>query len=745
MFFLLVLVVTGVNGASLETAGQPAEFVGSSQCGECHAKAYADWQQSDHRKAMQVASKHTVLGNFDNVTVKFHNIETRLFLQDGIYRVETAGDSGIPDVYTIKYTFGHYPLQQYLVDTGNGHLQALNIAWDSRPVEQGGQRWYHLQAEEEINPEHPFFWTRHFQNANSRCIECHSTNVSKSFNQKSNSYDTTWSQIGVGCESCHGPAGRHLELAKADRLEDDDSGFARLIKKRLSWEFRGTDDIASAAGSIDQSFVDTCGGCHSRRESIGDVKPLIAYHDQYRLALLNQGLYFSDGQINDEVFVLGSFLQSKMQQRGVTCENCHDVHSGKLIAEGNALCAQCHKSAAFDNKDHSRHQAGSAGALCVNCHMPERLYMGVDMRRDHSFSIPRPQLSAGSGAPNACINCHQDKSNNWVVERMTSWGIRKTQNDWAITNQGLEQQDSLTFKDYAQSSAGARLTPIRQATLISKLVAFPSRLAVDTVSRELTNSNPLVRRAAVSALQVMPSQLRWQLLNSLIDDPVKVIRLEVANTLADALPELQGKEAQTLGKLIEEYRESLEYNADTPGGQLAIGNLELRLGYSILAERAYRKALDIEPHFVPALINLADLYRAIGSDGESRELLQRALELAPDSANSHHAYGLFLVRSGKQSTALNFFKTAIDKEDSNPRHVYVYAVALDSLGQTDAAIKMIEQQSTRWPNNLELSFLQVTYMEKTGNTEGIHRYLSLLATIAANNPRVRDWMRKYGG
>ena len=327
---------------------------------------------------------------------------------------------------------------------------------------------------------------------------------------------------------------------------------------------------------------------------------------------------------------------------------------------------------------------------------------------------------------------------------MRLWGADETQNIWAMINQGLDKQDSLMFKDFASSPTAPNLASIRQATLISKLSGFPSRLAAEAASRQLASSDPLIRRAAVSAFQTMPVQLRWQLLNPLIEDPLKVIRLEVASNLADALNQLTGKDAERLGKLIEEYREALDYNADTPSGQLSIGNLEARLGYSILAEDAYLRALEIEPHYVPALINLADFYRSSGRDPESKKLLLRALQLAPDSANTNHAYGLFLVRSGKQDEALGYLKTAIEQQDANPRHIYVYAVALDSNEQTEAAMKVIEEAGKRWPNNLELSFLQVSYMEKTGKIDGIHRYLSLLASIAANTPQVKAWMSKYG-
>jgi tetratricopeptide (TPR) repeat protein len=375
--------------------------------------------------------------------------------------------------------------------------------------------------------------------------------------------------------------------------------------------------------------------------------------------------------------------------------------------------------------------------------MPERLYMSVDLRRDHSFSIPGPWLSTVSDAPNACTTCHRGKTDKWAVTEISNWGVGERQNIWAVINRGLDRQDSLMFKDYAQNPPTNDLPPIRQATLISKLSAFPSRLAVDAASSQLVNPDPLIRRAAVSALQAMPVQVRWQLLNPLIEDPVKVIRLEVAGTLADAFTQLTGRDAERLGKLIDEYRESLTYNADTPAGQLTIGNLEARLGFDILAENAYRRALEIEPQFVPALINLSDFYRSTGRDSESLKLLLHALQVAPDSAITNHAYGLFLVRSGKQKQALAYFDKATRQEDSNPRYTYVYAVALDSRGQTDAAMKVIEEAGKRWPNNFELSFLQVSYMDKTGKTGGIHRYLSLLASIAANAPQVRAWMNKY--
>ena len=187
---LLVVVFAFIQASPVFGAEKSPGYVGSDSCAQCHQQQFNDWQLSDHHKAMQPANSETMLGNFDDVTLEFHDIETRLFRDGDSFKVATTGKNGEQGVFTISYTFGHYPLQQYLVDIGEGHLQALNLAWDSRSADQGGQRWYHLQADEEINPEHPFFWARHFQNSNSRCIVCHSTNVVKNYNPENNSYAT---------------------------------------------------------------------------------------------------------------------------------------------------------------------------------------------------------------------------------------------------------------------------------------------------------------------------------------------------------------------------------------------------------------------------------------------------------------------------------------------------------------------------------------------------------------------------
>ncbi len=730
---------------SLVPGGLFAEpsFVGAEHCRSCHADAYADWQQSDHAKAQQVASEATVLGDFSGVEVDFHSIKSRLYRKEGTFLIDTRNREGETRTFPILYTFGHYPLQQYLVDIGKGHLQALNIAWDSRPAEQGGQRWFHLQPDEQITSEHPLFWAGHFQNWNSRCAECHVTNYEKNFNPTDMSFASRWSDGNVACEACHGPASKHIELAQLGQVRADNSGFARSKSRSLRWQYQPGDPIANPNGPPAADHINMCGGCHALRMPLAEIKPNADFHDSFRLQLLHQGAYFADGQIQEEVFVSGSFLQSKMHQNGVTCGDCHNPHTGKVKVDGNGLCARCHSPTVFDTPEHHHHRQASSGARCVNCHMPARTYMGVDDRRDHSFTIPRPQLAAAVGAPNACTGCHDDKDNDWTAEVVDGWGVDAAVAHWASVNQQARNLDILATESLIATVLDASKPPIVRASLLSQLGSIPSPESVRAAAAMLQDEDPLLRRAAVSALRPVPIRQRWQLLAPHMGDANRVVRFEIAGSLAEAYSQLPAAQRASLEKLLQEYRQMLSHTLDSLATQLNLAVLELALGNREQALAAYRRALEIAPGYVPALVNLAEFQRGVGNNAEEEKLLARALAVAPDSATVQHAYGLHLVRAKEYAGALPYLKQALALDDSQPRHAYVYAVALDSRGDTKAAIRVLVDAAKRWPNQVDLLLLLVSYMDKTGSTMAIHSHLAALDRIAPESPEVRRLIRKY--
>ena len=746
-----------------------ALYIGAEACGSCHQQQYQQWQQSDHHKAMDIATSDSVLGDFTNAKVRFHNIDSRFYQQGKGYFVDTLDETGNKKTFQIKYTFGFQPLQQYLIETNNGHIQALSIAWDSRSKAQGGQRWFHLQPDESITPEHPFFWTRFFQNWNSRCASCHSTNVDKNYNAQAHSYNTTWSEINVSCEACHGGGAKHLELTQLDKLTHMNNGFASQIPAALSWQFKLGDAIASAdvesnpsiekssdsnvedSASTLNSNINMCGSCHALRTQLSDKPEGKDFHDTNRLQLLDEGSYFVDGQIRDEVFVMASFLQSKMHGKGVTCNNCHNPHSGKVLIEGNGLCAQCHKPEVFDTPEHHHHTAASIGAACVSCHMPTRTYMQVDDRRDHSFTTPRPDLSSTLGVPNACTTCHEGqagKDNSWASEQFIKWGIKPGDDQaghshWAKLHERARVGDVLVTRALTRMVEDASSPAIVRASLLQQIAAFPSRVSVETAQKSLQDENAMVRRGAVSALQALPAEARWKLLSPYLQDHSRSVRFQLAETLADVFVQLPGEQQRLLAPIIDEYRASLEVSADSPATQSAIANLELSLGNLVAAEKAYLQALRIEPDYVPALLNMADFYRGVGREGDAERLLKRALSIAPDSGEAQHSYGLLLIRKGDYKKALPHLKLALEQADAQPRYAYVYAVALDEAAQTRQAVNTLVAATNRWPNQYDLLMALVFYLEKTGNTFSIYKYISQLSAIAPADPEVKKLVGKY--
>jgi tetratricopeptide (TPR) repeat protein len=730
-------------------------FVGSKTCVTCHADQYERWQQSDHYRAMETATSESVLGDFDNVEVNFHNNSSRLYQQDDKYFVDTLGTNGKKQSFEIKQTFGFYPLQQYLVETEKGRVQALNIAWDSRSKEEGGNRWFHLREDDDITPEDPFFWGNHFQNWNSRCADCHSTNVKRNYDVDSNTYNTTYSEINVACESCHGAGEQHVTLAKTGKLSENDTGFSVQRHKPLAWQFQPGQDIAEPIGQKNSDDINMCGSCHSLHTQLTETAVGKNYHDSSYLQLLNEVSYFADGQIREEVFVLGSFMQSKMYEKGVTCGNCHDAHSGKVLVEDNGLCSQCHKPQKYDSETHHHHEEGSEGAACVNCHMPQRTYMGVDKRRDHSFTIPRPELSAELGVPNACTTCHSemanevvsDKDTAWAIEQLNMWGVglseKTTSQHWANLNHRVQMGDVLVTRPLTNAIKSNQLPGLINASLLQQLSVIPSRVSLETALQSLQSPNPLVRRAAVMAIQPASPEERWQMLSPYLKDPSRSVRFQIAGTLADVLTYLPLDQQVDLSVLIDEYRESLAVSADSPATQMSIGNLEMRLGNNETAEKHYLQSLRIEPNYVPALVNLADYYRASGREPEADKLLIKALEVAPDSGGAQYSYALSLIRGGDYQGSLPHLKLSTEQIDSSPHYSYVYAVALEELGQLEQAIAVLKAADERWPNQYELLITLVMYIEKTGDSSSALRYLSRLTAIAPNSPEVKEMVKKY--
>ncbi|MGD8610364.1 MAG: multiheme c-type cytochrome, partial [Desulfobacterales bacterium] len=510
-----------------------AAFVGSKKCMGCHKAEYDRWQNSLHDRAMEVADDTTVLGDFNNAEVEFHGVTSRFYRQDAKFFVHTQGPDGKMGEFEITHTFGWYPLQQYLVPFPGGRLQCLPIAWDVKK-----KNWYHLYPDAPIDPKDWLYWTNAGQNWNGMCAECHSTNLKKNYDMSNDSYNTTWSEIDVSCEACHGPGSRHVAWAELPDMARPQTANYQLVVKT-----KGMDSRAQ---------VELCAPCHARRAILGDythAEPDLL--DSMLPSLLTPELYFTDGQILEEVYVYGSFTQSKMYSRNVRCSDCHDVHSIKKVKEGNALCLQCHKAAIYDTKVHHFHKGKGekgepikskdgkilfevgTGAECVQCHMPERPYMVIDYRADHSFRIPRPDLSIKLGTPNACNRCHVDKTDRWSDQYITKWyGPGRRAHYGTILAEGREGSAD-AHKDLLKLASDPLYPVIVRSTALSLLEAYTGKETSRAYELALLDDEALIRRTAVDHINVNDPKRQTQLLTSMLYDPVKAVRIEAARRMTE--------------------------------------------------------------------------------------------------------------------------------------------------------------------------------------------------------------------
>jgi Flp pilus assembly protein TadD len=700
---------------------EPA-FVGRAACAACHTEQDKLWQGSHHDLAMQEVTEQTVLGDFQDVKFSKDGVVSRFFRQNGRFLVNTDGPDGRLKDFEIKYVFGVTPLQQYLIELPGGKLQALSIAWDSRSKDQGGQRWFHLYPDEKIDHTDELHWTKRSQNWNFMCAECHSTHLQKNYDASSRTYHSTWSEIDVSCEACHGPSSSHVAWAKREpdskAADDQTKGLTVSLNERRGAAWSIDPQTGNARRNIQRvgdTEVQVCARCHSRRAQLfGD------YHDGRLLdshlpSLLTKTLYHADGQIDGEVYEYGSFLQSKMYQAGVSCSDCHEPHSLKLRVADNGTCLQCHAADKYEDAKHHFHGPDSAGAKCIACHMPTKTYMGVDARRDHGFRIPRPDLSEKLGTPNACNACHADKTAQWAAEVI--------KRRYGHQPKGYQNYAEALYAAGARNpDATARLTALAQnksqpaiarATAIAELAAGLTPEQLPILTQALRDADPLLRSAALQAVEQLPPEQRWPLAHDALRDPVRSLRALAASALAGLAPAaIPASEQAHYAAASRDYLTSLDWNADDPAAQVNRGNFHAARHEFETAEQAYREALQLDPDFVMAYINLADLFRLIHRDNQGLSVLQQGLIRLPDAADLHHSLGLLQVRLKNTDEALKSLERAVKLAPNQPRFNYVYAMALTSVGREQDAREVTGSALMLTPNDPALNALNAQFTQE---------------------------------
>ena len=691
-------------------------------CINCHSKQLKEWQTSDHAKAMGIADNNTVLADFNNKYVEHYGQKAHFFIKDKRHQVTITYGENV-DTYLIKYTFGYFPLQQYLVETEKGKLQVLPFAWDSRKKSEGGQRWYHNYSHEEILPEDRLHWRQPLQNWNGMCADCHSDGLIRNYDADKNSFNSQFGSINVGCLSCHGDMSKHADKASQEK----NRGKATPIRNPMGQWLRvvGEKTAHWQGEQRDNTFMDNCFACHSLRSPLTDgFKANKAFLDQFSPQLPSTPNYYADGQIKEEVYVYGSFLQSKMYDKGVNCIDCHDKHTMKLKIEGNGLCLQCHGGEVFNVKSHHQHEEASTGAQCVNCHMPTNRYMGVDDRRDHSFKVPRPDISQAFDTPNACIKCHDNKSNQWVSDNLNKWhGEPKalTRNKQLLL--ALNNGEAINLESHLSIIADTDISVIKRASAIQRLAHTTQTITGAILTPYLMHKEALIRLSAASAATLLPPAHKISLLVPLLNDPLKAIRIAAAQTLLDSRVSVMNQAAFV--SAFKELQQTNDINSWRGEGRMNQGVNALQSKDIITAEKQFLAAIDIEPYFESGYINLADLYRSLQKPAQVKSVLIQGMKNLPKSSAMKYSYGLHLVRQKSLSKAVTYFEKSMLLSPVNGQYAYTYILAMDGEGKSSQALVKLKLLIHNYSDKAQLRELGLYLSQKLNRKADYNWFMQL--------------------
>ena len=702
------------------------EFTGDQACKSCHANQDHEWKQSHHFMAMQPANDSTVSGNFNNTTFTGDGVTSNFFKKDGKFIINTQGEDGKNHDYEVKFIFGFTPLQQYLVEFPGGRMQVPRVSWDVNL-----KKWFHQYPGQKI-PSHDWLhWTGNAQNWNTMCASCHSTNLQKNYDIESDTYKTTWSVINVSCESCHGAGKLHIDYVNGNNYKTGNKIPGSLLK------------LGKNTGQLAQ--INTCAPCHARK---GDISASQIQSDEmmdnYIPEIPEKEFFHADGQQNAEDYIYTSFLQSKMFSRGVKCSNCHNPHTGKQILPANQTCLQCHAKT-YDDPSHTFHPVTSEGAACKNCHMPGKLYMGNDLRYDHSLRVPRPDLSVKYGTPNACNNCHTNKPAKWAAEAVTKWygPTRKYHfSEDLIPGSMLDENSEAHLVKLVGDTA---VPNIIKATALTYLGSIPTQNSLKTLIMSLAGNDAQTRYRAVRSLADFQPDSWLYAVAPLLSDKVRAIRIAAADLfITIPIQEIPAQFSNAFSLARNELQNYLAYQADFSVGNLMIADHYLKLMDYYNAEKFYLRGLKKDSLMNYARLNLSTTYNLLGKNDKALEVLLTAAKIDPKNDRIFYNLALLYNEMNDKPAAEKSFAKAVELKTKNPRVYYNYGLLLNESKKFKEAEIVLQKGLIINPADPEMYYALILVYIQMNDISKARQTGIKLKQLAPGNPDYQQLFKNLG-
>lgn len=702
-------------------------YVGDQSCKKCHATEFKEWKKSDHYMSMLPPNDSTVVGDFNNVTFTADGITSRFFKKGSKFYINTEGDDGVNHDFEVKYIFGFTPLQQYLVQFPDGRMQVPRLSYDVIK-----KKWFNQYAGQKI-PSHDWLhWTGNAQNWNTMCATCHSTNLRKNYDVNTDTYKTSYNIINVSCESCHGAGMQHVDFINSSDYKSGKKivgSYLKLHKKTNQTE-----------------LLNTCAPCHTRISEVNtthiESKELM---DNYIPQIPDVEFYHADGQIKDEDYEYTSFLQSKMYSVGVKCTDCHNPHTSKLKRIGNLTCTQCHVTTKYDVPSHTFHPKGSPSSQCINCHMLSKVYMGNDLRHDHSFRVPRPDLSVKYGTPNACSNCHKDKSEKVLADAVVKWYGPKRKYHFAddlIPGSKLDANSEM----HLQKLIDNKFVPkIIKATATFYLGNIATQTSLNTILIRLTSKDAQIRYRALRSLSTFPAESWKSKACPLLTDKVRAVRIAAAD-LFTSLPvdQMPSEYAKSFLEAQNELEKSLISQTDFSIGNVMLADFYLKLKEYQKAEKFYLRGLKKDSNMNYALLNLSAVYNAQGKNKQALQALESAI--VNDSKNERIYYNMALLYNEMNNIPASekAFAKAVELKSMNPKVYYNYGLLLNQSKKHKEAESVLLKGITLNPSNSELYYaLTYVYIQMNNKPKALQIAIKL-KQLDPNNPNYQQLFQNLG-
>lgn len=665
-----------------ELTVEKSSYVGDLACRSCHAEEFNDWKGSHHFHAMEKPDSNSVRGNFNDQLFSADGVSYRFFQTGNKYQVTITEREKTTTTYSIAYTFGWEPLQQYLIAMPGGRLQTLRASWDTEQ-----KIWFHQYPDTLISTGDWLHWTGAAQTWNSMCAACHSTNLEKKYTQSTDSFQTSYDIINVSCESCHGPGQSHISLMEAGNKKNH-SGIDNYPKENHAAQ------------------VDMCAACHGLRTQLtASNNPTGNFLQRFSPDLLREEMFYRDGQQKGEVYNYASFLTSKMYMHKVACTDCHNPHSNQLKFDGNTLCLQCHNSS-YDATTHHFHPMQTASASCVSCHMPGKNYMVNDYRHDHSFRVPRPDQSAVYGTPNTCNSCHEDQTAQWAADQIIKWYGKERA--WHFSDALLPagKRDGASSKYLRQLITQPAVPNIVRATAVQELAGMLDNTSIEVYRSAFIDSSAIVRQTAYNSLLSSGLDRSDSYFQQGWQDTVLAVRLAAYRATADIpteglSPELLGHK-QAAG---DAYFQFLLNNADMVNGQVLFSEYYQQKGNIPAAIDAYLQALKLDKLQGEVRLNLAILHSRNGEADKALEQVQAYNTLFPVNSRGHYFEALLQSERKNYAAAIISMEQALESDPQNPDYYYNYILMLDKAGRRSNAAQVLQHALHIFPGNEALTSL----------------------------------------